>query len=231
MASILFACVFFVTLPFTWYHKFYLVTLTLKFDLLFKNINLGHSFLTGWGRTFAFHTLIFLWQNFRPYHNFWLGDLDAWPTLKNLCHSFLTGRGRTIMFLVCIPDDKTFSCWIISNLTHLKKSLTLAIIFGNRRGRVFIFHMWIPYEKTLHTFYLVTLTFKFYLLFKSFGVGYNLWIKEYLLLLITCHRLVVVFLTTLGMLLVMSKAIPRDHFVWCLSVSASICLVVFFFWF
>ena len=37
---------------------FDLVTLTLEFDLLFKNFNLGHSFLTGKGRAFIFHMYI-----------------------------------------------------------------------------------------------------------------------------------------------------------------------------
>ena len=49
---------------------FDLVTLTLKFDLLLKNFNLGHSFLTRRGRAFIFHMYIpcdktFPWvQNF-----------------------------------------------------------------------------------------------------------------------------------------------------------------------
>ena len=39
--------------------KFFdLVTLTLKFDLLLKNLNLGHGFLTRRDRTFIFHMYI-----------------------------------------------------------------------------------------------------------------------------------------------------------------------------
>ena len=37
---------------------FDLVTLTLEFDLLLKNFNLGHSFLTRRGRAFIFHMYI-----------------------------------------------------------------------------------------------------------------------------------------------------------------------------
>ena len=37
---------------------FDLVTLTLKFDLLLKNFNLGHSFLTRRGRAFILHMYI-----------------------------------------------------------------------------------------------------------------------------------------------------------------------------
>ena len=37
---------------------FDLVTLTLKFDLLLKNFNLGHSFLARRGKAFIFHMYI-----------------------------------------------------------------------------------------------------------------------------------------------------------------------------
>ena len=37
---------------------FYLVTLTLKFDLFLKDFNLGHSFLTRRGRAIIFHMCI-----------------------------------------------------------------------------------------------------------------------------------------------------------------------------
>ena len=37
---------------------FYLVTLTLKFDLFLKKFNLDHNFLTGRGRVFTLHMYI-----------------------------------------------------------------------------------------------------------------------------------------------------------------------------
>ena len=41
--------------PITSYHNFDLVTLTLKFDLLFKNFNRGHNLLTMIDKAFTFH--------------------------------------------------------------------------------------------------------------------------------------------------------------------------------
>ena len=50
-------CTCFVARPFQ-DRKFDLVILTLKNDLLFKNVNLGHSFLTRRGGTFLFQMYI-----------------------------------------------------------------------------------------------------------------------------------------------------------------------------
>ena len=50
--------VYLVTRPITWYHKFDLVKLTLKFDQLLKNFNLGHNFLTRRDRAFKLHIWI-----------------------------------------------------------------------------------------------------------------------------------------------------------------------------
>ena len=41
-----FICVFLMTRRLSWYRNFDLMTLTLKFNLLLKNFNLGHSFQT-----------------------------------------------------------------------------------------------------------------------------------------------------------------------------------------
>ena len=65
---------------------FDLVTLTLKFDLLLKNFNLGHNFLTTSDRAFIMHksydflvTRPFTWNC-----KFWPHDLDleVWPTFE-----------------------------------------------------------------------------------------------------------------------------------------------------
>ena len=40
-----FTCLFLMTRPFTSYHNFDIVTLTLKFDLLFKNFNLCRTLM------------------------------------------------------------------------------------------------------------------------------------------------------------------------------------------
>ena len=61
---------------------FDLVTLTLKFDLLFKNFNIGHNLWTGRDRTFIFHMCILCVKIFHTIDNFWPSDLDleVWPT-------------------------------------------------------------------------------------------------------------------------------------------------------
>ena len=90
---------------------FDLVTLTLKFDLLLKNINLGHNFLTRRDRAFILHMCIPCDDPFMCTIIFDLVTL----TLKfciflknfNLGHNFLTRRNRdsycTYVFLVTRP--------------------------------------------------------------------------------------------------------------------------------
>ena len=103
-----------MTIPFFSHHTiiFDLVTLTLKFDILFKNFNLGHNLRTVRDRAFIFH-VYFLWQDL-THHTiiFHLVTL----TLKfdllfknfNLGHKQWTVRGRAFIFHMCIPYDKTF---------------------------------------------------------------------------------------------------------------------------
>ena len=63
---------------------FELVTLTLKFDLLSKNFNLGHNFLTRRGRAFVFHMCIPCSKTFNAVPWFFSSDLGlaGWPTFK-----------------------------------------------------------------------------------------------------------------------------------------------------
>ena len=94
---------------------FDLVTLTSKFDLLLKNFNLGHSFLTRRGRAFIFHLYIPCDKTFPWIPKFF--DLVT-LTLKfdlllknfNFGHNFLTRRGRAFILHMYIPCDKTFLC-------------------------------------------------------------------------------------------------------------------------
>ena len=62
------------------------LTLTLKFDLLLKNFNLGHNFLTRNDRAFILHMCIAYNKTFHMVYNFWLCDLDleVWPTYEKL---------------------------------------------------------------------------------------------------------------------------------------------------
>ena len=90
---------------------FDLVTLTLKFNLLLKKVNLGHSFLTRRGRTFICTFLVARplhgYQHFLPIDL----DLEVLPTFKktfNLGLSFLARRGRAFTLHMYIPSDKTF---------------------------------------------------------------------------------------------------------------------------
>ena len=58
---------------------FYLVILTLKFDLLLKNFNLGHNFQTRRDRVFLVTRPFKLYHNFRP-HDL---DLEVDKLVKN----------------------------------------------------------------------------------------------------------------------------------------------------
>ena len=60
------------------------VTLTLEFDLLLKNFNHGHSFLTGRVRTFILHICVHCDKTFYVVPSFLTSDLDlgAWPSFQ-----------------------------------------------------------------------------------------------------------------------------------------------------
>ena len=84
---------------------FYLVTLTLKFDLLLKNFNQGHSFPTRRDRAFIFHMYIPCDKTFPQVLTFLDSDLnrEVWPTFKtvNLGHSFPTPEEIGLSFFIC----------------------------------------------------------------------------------------------------------------------------------
>ena len=119
------------------------VTLTLTFDLLFKNFNLGHNFWTVRARPFILHMYIHSGKTF-PFDTKFL---TLWPLtltfallLKNFnhCHNFLTVRARAFVFHMYIPLDKTFQLepkiWTLWPLT-----LTFELLFKN-------FKLAIPFE-------------------------------------------------------------------------------------
>ena len=92
---------------------FDLVTLTLEFDLLLKNFNLGHSFLTRRGRAFIFHLYIPCDKTFPWVPKFFdlvtlTLEFDLLLKNFNLGHSLLTRRGRAFIFHLYIPCDKPF---------------------------------------------------------------------------------------------------------------------------
>ena len=77
------------------------MTLTLKFDLLLKNFNLGNNLWTVKDRAFINCTCvffrIFVTRPFAPYHNFRLNDLDIelWMTFTKCCYFNLVASRRT----------------------------------------------------------------------------------------------------------------------------------------
>ena len=121
------------------------MVLTSKFDLLFKNVNLGHNLWTmrDRPRAFIFDMCIPCDKTFHIMHiipNFFDLDLEVWPVLFknfNLDHNLWTVRDGAFIFHMCIPCDKTLS------------------------------------QHTI-IFYLLTLTLKFDLLSKNFNLGHNL---------------------------------------------------------
>ena len=76
-----FASVFLMTRPFQWYHKFERVNLTVTFDLLFKNFNIGHLFV-------ILRDSIFIFGMCVPYDKVFqvVPNVELWPTFEKLFH-------------------------------------------------------------------------------------------------------------------------------------------------
>ena len=129
---------------------FDLVTLTLKFDLLLKNFNLGHSFLTRRGRAFIFHMCIpcsktfnaipwFLtlwpWHSRLPYLKKIVLDFDFWiRRVTYCCYLHMVAAGE----LCCLSDNSCYvpvlNDWehivfVLSVCLSLSSTLTFAITF------------------------------------------------------------------------------------------------------
>ena len=124
---------------------FYLVTLTFKFDLLFKNFNLGHIFLTRRGRAFIFHMCIPCSKTFR--HCAMISDVltstllvyllkkivldyDFWMRgVTYCCFLHMVAAGE----LCCLSDNSSYIC--CSCFTMYKKLLLVNIrIMYHRTG-------------------------------------------------------------------------------------------------
>jgi hypothetical protein len=82
--------------PFIWYHD--LDPLTLEFDLLFKNFNLGHNFWFVGGRAFIFHLCIPSGKTFLLISWPWHSDLGPWS---------LTFFSKTLTLVI------TFDWWVV----------------------------------------------------------------------------------------------------------------------
>ena len=140
----------------------HVVALTLMFDLLFKNFNLGHKLWTVSDRALIFHMCIPCDKTFHIIPSL-LTNVTL--TLKfdilfknfNLGHKLWTVRDRAFRFQV-------YSLWQdLSHNTIMFDLVTLTLKFdllfknfnlGNNlwtvRYRDFIFHMGIPCDKTFH---------------------------------------------------------------------------------
>ena len=91
---------------------FDIVTLTLKFDLLLKNFNLGDSFLTWRGRAFYYICTFLVTSPFYGYQTFWQWP---WPWSLTYFQKFLTlGKAslpdrKAFKVHMCIPSSKIFN--------------------------------------------------------------------------------------------------------------------------
>jgi hypothetical protein len=85
-----FICVFLMTRPFNWYQNFDLVTLTLKFDPLFKNFNIGCIFWMVSDRAFIFYMCVPYDKNFLMVPQFF----TLWPWRWSLAHYLITFTGH-----------------------------------------------------------------------------------------------------------------------------------------
>jgi hypothetical protein len=119
---------------------FDLVTLTLNFDPLFKNFNIGH--IVGMASDRDFICVCTLWQDLSVGTIiFYLVTLTLKfdPLFKNfnIGHIIWLASDRVFIFHMCVLYDKTFlmvpkflTMWPWPwSLTHFSKTLTLAILF------------------------------------------------------------------------------------------------------
>ena len=144
---------------------FYLVTLTMKFDLLLKNFNLGHNFLTRSDRVFYFAHMYSLWQDLsNGIILFYLVTLtlefDLLLKTLTLAITFLLEvielSHCTCVFIVTRPFTwyhNFFTILVTLTLKFdllLKKKISLGHNFQTRRNRAIILHMCILCDKTFH---------------------------------------------------------------------------------
>jgi hypothetical protein len=111
-----FTRIFLVTRPLHGYKKFDLVTLSLVFDLLIENFNLGYIFWLVGTRALTFHTSVCCYKTL-PWV---LKNMALWPWCKfdlhienfNFGYSFWIVCTRTWTFHMTVPCEKTFP-WLM----------------------------------------------------------------------------------------------------------------------
>ena len=137
---------------------FDLLTLTLMFDLLLKNFNVGHSFLTRRVRALVLHMYIPSDKTFSWITKFF--TLWPWPWRLTYFQKTLT------LAIVSSPEEVGLSynicTFLVTRHFHCKKKIDLVTLtfdllsknfnlghsFLTRRGRAFILHMCTPCHKT-----------------------------------------------------------------------------------
>jgi hypothetical protein len=113
---------------------------TLKFDPLFINFNIGHIFWMASDRAFLFHMCVPYDKTFllvAKFWTIWLWSLTHFSKTLNIAHIFWMASDRAFIFDMCVPYDNTFllvpKCLTLSpwpwSLTHFSKTWTLAIYF------------------------------------------------------------------------------------------------------
>jgi hypothetical protein len=114
--------------------------LTLEFDLLVENFNLGHNFWFVGGMAFIFHIRIPSDKTFLLISWSLALEFDLLFQILNLGHNFWLVGARAFIFHMCIPSGKTF---------HLR--------YHDLDPLIFYFGVWLLFENFNlgHNFWLV----------------------------------------------------------------------------
>ena len=146
------ACVFVMTRPFWWYHKFWSRELTVTFDLHLENFNFAHNFLTVRHRAFIFGTCVSYDNTFLVVPLMLTLTVTFHLHLENFnsAHNFLTIRHKAFKLGKCVLYDKTFPIVLYIlimwpwpwPLTYIwKKNFNSVLNIPNIKHRAFIFNI------------------------------------------------------------------------------------------
>ena len=133
-----------------------LVTLTLNFDVLFKNFTLAITFKSEeLGLSYCVCAFLVTWP-FTSFHNIWLSDLDleVWPTFQKLypwpwlsnqkCYCFHIAYMHSLWQDLSHHSIIFYLVTLTLKFDLLFKNFNLGHNLWTMRDRAFIFHMRIP---------------------------------------------------------------------------------------
>jgi hypothetical protein len=141
------------------------VTLTLQFDPLFKNFNIGHIFWMASDKAFIFHMCVPYKQDL----SIGIKCLTLWPWPCSLTHFSKTltlaisfeWQVIRLSYFICVSlwhdlsiDTKLFDL-VTLKFDPLFKNFNIGHIFWMVSDRAFVFHMCVPYDK----YFLTVLSF------------------------------------------------------------------------